>query len=379
MIVVIVASATAGGAPSHFLVTNDDQGTVFPPSTLSFYPIAPDGSLAAPAHVSTGGNGVAGGFFGANRLLIAPNGPDECLYASNAQSENVSGIDIHTHKLAGPVRGSVPDHKLARNGIALAVSATHLYAAFSGSGNIGVFERQPACALKFIADFPAKGLAGGFAESLAIHGNMMIAAYGDGSIESFDVSAGMPRSNGDAQNSTRAQDDYFPDSIDITSDGHYAIFGSGSADAAVQVSDISSGKLTPTLVYTLGTAWNSSSVRLSPDERVLYISNNSAGRVTAAFFDKNTGKVRQGCTSAPLKGYYEQFTYLGAVATGLSTGTGGLLYVPEFNAQKKSYLGVLRFIATPTGCTLTEIAHSPFAGVPGSALLSIAVYPPRPF
>ena len=374
-------AAWAAGARDgvHFLVTNDDAATVFPPSTVSFYAIAADGSLASPTRVSTGGNGIAGGYFGAARVLVAPSGLDACVYASNAQSENIAGIDARTHKLAGPFRGSVPDHKLARNGIGLAVSSSHLYASFSGSGNIGAFQIQPGCTLQFMGDLHAQGLNGGLAEGMAIHGNMMVVAYGDGSIESFDISGGMPVSNGDAQHSTGSRNDYFPDAVDITRDGRYAIFGSGSTAAAVEVSDISSGKLTPTAVYTLGTAWNSGSVRLSPDESVLYVSNNSGGRVTAAFFDKTTGQVRQGCTSSPLKGFYAEFTYIGAVATELATGMGGLLYVPEFSTEKTSYIGVLRFLSTGTGCTLTETTHSPFAGSPASALLSIGVYPPRPF
>jgi hypothetical protein len=120
-------------------------------------------------------------------------------------------------------------------------------------------------------------------------------------------------------------------------------------------------------------------VRLSPDETVLYISNSAGGRVTAAFFDKTTGAVRQGCTSEPLRGYYTKFNYIGAVATELPSGSGGILYVPEYDGSGKSNIGMLRFTSTSTGCTLAETAASPVAATSGSALLSIGVYPPRPF
>ncbi len=374
-----IARLLAGaGAPMHFLVSNDDTGLVFPPSTVTFYAVAADGSLTGPTRVSTAGNGIAGGYFGANRVLVA-GGPDSCIYASNAQSENIAGIDAHTRKLTATFHGSHADNRLARNGIGLAMSGRHLYAAFSGSGNIGAFQILPGCALQFVGDIHAQGLNGGMAEGMAIHDNLMVVAYGDGSIESFDIAGGTPVSNGDAQYSTGARDDRAPDAVDITRDGRYAIFGDSSAGSAVEVSDISSGKLTPTAVYSLGAAWNSGSVRLSPDERVLYVSNSSAGRVTAAFFDKTTGKVRQGCTSSPLRGFYSKFTYVGGVATELATGSGGLLYVSEFGMGKRSFIGVLRFTPTATGCTLTETAGSPAAGSPGSALLSIGVYPPRPF
>jgi hypothetical protein len=352
---------------------------VFPPSSVSFYSIGADGSLIPPTRVLSAGNGIAGGYFGSNRVLVAPSGTDVCIYASNAQSENIAGIDARTRKLAGVFHGSRADNRLARNGVGLAVSSGHLYASFSGSGNLGVFQIATGCTLHFAGDVHAQGLSGGLTEGMAIHGNMMVVAYGDGSIESFDISGGMPVSNGDAQYATGSQGDHVPDAVDITREGHYAIFGGGSTASAVEVSDISTGKLATTTVYELGTAWNSGSVRLSPDERVLYVSNSSGGRVTAAFFEKTTGKVRQGCTSAPLKGFYSKFTYIGGVATELATGTGGLLFVPELGTGRRSFIGVLRFTATATGCTLMETANSPVAGGPASAFLSIGVYPPRPF
>jgi DNA-binding beta-propeller fold protein YncE len=310
---------------------------------------------------------------------VAPTRQSACVYVSEAQSEKVAGIDAATHKLTGPFSGSLADTRLATDGIGLAVSSSHLYASFSGSGNIGTFRIEPACSLHFVGDVHAQGLKGGLVEGMAIHGNMLVAAYGDGSIESFDISGGLPVSHGDARLSTGAGDGHWPGAVDITRDGHYAIFGDASTVTTVEVSDIASGKLSATAVYSLGTAWNSGSVRLSPDETVLYVSNNSGGRVTAAFFDKTSGKLKKGCTSSPLKGYYTKFTYVGAVATQLDTGAGGLLYIPEFGVRHQSYIGVLRFRSTGTGCTLTETPDSPVAGVPSSDLLSIGVYPPRPF
>jgi len=302
-----------------------------------------------------------------------------CIYASNSQSETISGIDARTHKLAGAFHGSHRDNKLASNGIGLAASDTHLYAAFSGSGNIGTFRIRPDCALEFVGDLHAQGLSGGPAEGMAIHGNLLVAAYGDGSIESFNIFGDMPVSNGDAQFDAGAKADCVSDAVDITRDGHFAIFGCGSTASAIEISDISSGKLTPTVAYNLGVAWNSGSVRLSPDERLLYISNSSGGRITAAFFDKATGKVRPGCASGPLRGFYSKYAYIGAVATELAVGAGGLLYVPELGTDNQSYIGLLRFTQTANGCTLTEMANSPVAGSPASAWLSIGVYPPRPF
>ena len=379
VLAILGGAASAGEPPMHFLVTNDDTARSFPASTATFYSIRPDGGLTGPISVSTGGNGMAGGYFGIARLVVAATWPDTCVYASNAQSENIAAIDARTRTLTGRFPGSRADNKLARDGIGITLGGGHLYAAFSGSHNIGTFQMEPGCKLKFLGDLHAQGLSGGAAEGIAINGRTMVVTYGDGSIESFDTSGGVPVSHGDAQNATDGGSDLAPGAVDITRDGHYAIFGGGSTASAVLVSDISSGKLTAATLYNLGTAWNSGSVRLSPDETVLYVSNNSGGRVTAAFFDKDTGRVRRGCTSSPLKGFYSKFNYAGAVATELASGTGGLLYVAEFGPDGKSYVGLLRFHSAGAGCTLTETLNSPVASGSASALLSIGVYPPRPF
>ena len=62
-------------------------------------------------------------------------------------------------------------------------------------------------------------------------------------------------SHGDKQNSTGYINDYnnLPAAVDIIQDGRYAIFGDVAVNATVEVSNISSGKLTATLPYILGT------------------------------------------------------------------------------------------------------------------------------
>jgi hypothetical protein len=375
----IPALAVDAAAGQPFLATNDDNSARYPTSAASFYPIAANGMLLSPATGDSGGNGIAGGYFGSQRVVVAPGGESACVYVSEAQDQKIAGIDAVTHRRAGPFTGAPDDIRLALDGVGLAVSADYLYASFTASRNIGTFRMEAGCALRFEGGVHAQGLNGGSMESMAIHGHMLVAAYGDGSIESFDIAGGKPVSHGDAQLSTGAADAHLPDAVDITRDGRYAIFGDASSVTTVEVSDISSGKLTPTVVYGLGTAWNSGSIRLSPDESVLYVSNSSGGRVTAAFFDKATGKARKGCMSPPLKGFYTKFAYAGGIATQLPTGTGGLIYVAEFGMHGMSYIGMLRFTSTRTGCRLTEPRDSPVAGAPSSALLSIAVYPSRPF
>ena len=115
-------------------------------------------------------------------------------------------------------------------------------------------------------------------------------------------------------------------------------------------------------------------MRLSPDESLIYIGNSQNGYVTAAFFNKTTGKVTSGCNSALLNLFYNPWAYVGTLRTRDTTGTGNVLYVAEFGSD----IGLINVTSTGTACTLTEAPGSPVtAASPG--LLSIETFPPRPF
>jgi hypothetical protein len=191
-------------------------------------------------------------------------------------------------------------------------------------------------------------------------------------------------SNNDEQNASGFAAAFFPDSVDITRDGHFAIFGDAAVPTTVEVSDLSSGKLAPTVQYTLGVATNavgpgvnSATVRLSPDERLIYIANSQSGNVTAAFFNKNTGGVLPGCASKQLSGFYNGWSYVGELATRDTSGTGGVLYVAEFGVP--SSIAILTVNSNGSTCTLTESTASPASDFLSPGLLSIEVFPPRPF
>ena len=376
---VCVASgfAAAEGKP-HYIVTNDDVPPINPTS-VSFYTVGSNGLLTLKAKLPTGGIGIGGGYFAENRLNILDSGNQECVYAAEAESGDIVGVLVRTLTLGGTANGS-PKDSGTTNGIGLAMNSQYLYASFTDYSTIGTFKVLPGCKLKFVRDISVIGLQGGTIDGMVIHGNIMVASYGDGSIESFNISAGVPVSNGDEQNSTASHDgtsNTYPNGIDITQDGHYAVFGDTSPLTVVEVSDISSGKLTPTVVYHLGNGINSSNILLSPDETLLYISNNQGDRITAAFFDKATGKLSKGCASNSLKGYVKDWSYLGALALENMTGTGGMVYVAEYGSP--SSIAEIKVMSTGTSCTLEELPKSPVSDPNSPGLLSIGSFPPRPF
>jgi len=367
-----------------YVLTNDDG---IQHSYVGFY--LAGGTQDAPTltyqkTINTLRKGIGGGYFAIPRLNMLPGPSPQCLYASNAATGDITSIDLQAQSLAGVFDASENDVGDA-NGIGVVLNANYLYAGYSTSNTIATFSIQPGCQLTFLSDIAAAGLNGGSPSGMALHGNILVVAYADGSIESFNIANGAPVSNGDAQNSTGFAQAYFPEGVDITQDGHFAIFGDSSVPPTVEVSDISSGKLTPTVLYTVATPTNavapglsSAAVRLSPDQSLLYVTNNDGGTVSAAFFDAKSGRVSRGCTSRSLHGFYDPWGYIGSIATRDTTGTGGLVYVAEYGFSS-SYIGFLEVHSDGITCTLTEAGASPVQDQFTSGLLSIQVYPPRPF
>jgi WD40 repeat protein len=398
MMVALVAQAVAADpasvqpvapGPLTYVITNDDKASPYV-NLVSFYqPVnASVADLMLQNYVAMPGQGLAGGYFATSRLSTAVG--TSCLYVADSGTGDISAVDIQSQLATGPFFGSPTDSGNA-NGIGLVLNGQYLYASFTTSNTIATFIVMPGCQLSFVTDISASGLHGGNVNGMAIHGNMMVVAYGDGSIESFDISGGAPVSNGDAQDATGFIAHYYtPTGVDITKDGRYAIFGDASQDATVEVSDISGGKLTRTIPYSVSKGVSASHVRLTDDGSMLFISDSQGGTITAAFFDKQTGKVSPGCISPTLNGFYQQFYthgfletpwfFQGMIVSEGVSAKGGVVYLAEFGATR-SYIGIINVSSNGRTCTLTESSASPAidynAGLGG--LLTLTAYPPRSF
>jgi len=367
------AALAADQSEIQYVITNND---VVPPlpNKVAFFKVGAGGVLSQSAAVEANGNGIGGGFFASQRVVVLQNGKSACAFASNAGSGTIAGLDIHTLKRTGDFRGSGSDTGIT-NGIGLAVNSNYLYGSFTDSNQIGTFNVTAGCKLEFVGDVAVKGLHHGVINGMKLHGDLLVVTYDDGSIESFNVSGGTPVSNGDEQNSTGSGGSNFPSGIDVTQDGHWAIFGDVSNTTVVEVSDLSSGKLSKTVVFHLGSNVGSANVLLSPDETLLYISNTQGDRLTAAWFDASTGKLSKGCESGRLKGYGSDWAYLASLVTETDSGTGDAVYVAEFGSP--SSIGIVKVNVGVGKCTLRESSSSPVQS--GGSLLTIASFPPRSF
>jgi WD40 repeat protein len=368
------AGSPASTSATSYLITNDD----LPPKTAAtagtVFTIASDGTPQNPFKVTLGGSGAGGGYFSSGRVSVLQG--SACAYLSLGGAGEIGGVDIQGMQDVGNFSASSTDSGLD-NGIGLVNNGTYLYASYSTSNTIAAFSILPGCALSFLGDISPLGKQLGNVKGMAVHGSILVVAYGDGSIESFNVSGGIPVSNGDLQNATGYITSRYPAGVDITADGRYAIFGDLSTTTTVEVSDISSGKLSKTVLYDAGSSGNATNIYLSPDSTLLYISNSDVGKITAAFFNAATGRVSPGCTSAKLKGFNTNWLYVSSPVTESNSGTGSVIYVAEFGAI--SGIAMLDVTSAAGKCTLTERASSPVVSPNSTTLLSIGVYPPRQF
>jgi hypothetical protein len=360
-------------AQTRYIVTNDD--VAFPlPNGVSFFSENGSGLLTFQQQVNTGGYGINGGYFGENRLAVANDGQENCVFASQASSGDIVGVIVNSQTLGGIAFGSETDTGLS-NGIGLLASGGYLYASFTDPNTIGTFKIQTGCNLMFINDTSVAGLNGGGINAMAANGTTLVTSFTDGSIESFNISNGTPTSNGDEQISTVTRKTYgasFANQVQITQDGHYAIFGDTSTAVAVEVSDLSSGKLSQTVAFGSPFGISSSNILLSPDETVLYAVNTQGDAVSAFFFDKTAGRLKYGCKSGPIKGQSGSWSYLSSAALLSDSGNGGGVYVAEFGGT--SGIALVRYSSSGPGkCALQEDPASPFLDGKSTGLLSIVV------
>jgi len=389
IVLVTVASLSTGiavGQNTRLLITNNDHSDVgTQANSATVYTIGSGGSLTQAATVPTGGIGWDGIGTAITRIVISRDAGGNCAYVGEYTNSNgtsqyvVTSISLSAKKVIGQFPGSATDLTNSSSDIGLTVYGQYLYANFTAQQTVGTYQREAGCQLNFLGDISASGLSGGTVMEMVARRNILVASFTDGSIGSFNTASGIPVPNGDLQYSTdHIQNGGSPEGIDATADGHFVIFGDGGgpATARAEVSDISTGHLTPTVVYSgLGSGETAINVRLSPDESLLYLSEFSAGKVSAAFFDKTTGTLTFGCESPVLRGYQSKWVGTYALRTATTAGSGGVVYV----AEPDTYVGAVNVTSNGATCSLSEAAFSPVIDHNTITMESIDVFPPRRF
>lgn len=388
--------APAFAKPVSIVVTNDDSlngntTTLYRVKDKTLVP-----ALKLKTTIATGGVGDGDGYLEGQQQAFVRSGGSSCLFISDASSPDVAAINASTGLLVGNFRGSQNDDANPF-GISLLPSPDRkfLYAAYRpravGQGSpIAIFQIRAGCSLSFLSDVPTFGSQAGGLEGMAAHGNILVVAFGDGSIQSFRIKGSTLKSNHDKQNSTgfmTHNNGLGPASVQITQDGRFAVFGdvvsnSQGAFTEIEVSDISSGKLTPTVDYggahhsngDLGAGISSNSAILSSDETHIYVSNVLSGQLTVLGFDPATGVVSPGCVSSPLNGFGAGFDATGQIAAAGVENGKDVVWVSEDGNGAASGIGIVETAFDGATCSVSESSASPASDPNSTNLRSLTAF-----
>lgn len=390
----LIAPACASGL--RMVVTNDDSSSA---NSTTLYRIRDNRlvpALKLKTTIATRGVGDGDGYLEGQQQAFVRSGGNSCLFVSDASSPDVAAINAGTGLLVGNFRGSANDDANPF-GISLLPSPDRkfLYAAYRprapGQGSpIAVFQIGAGCGLSFVSDVKTFGSQSGGLEGMAAHGNILVVGFGDGSIQSFRIRGSSLKSNHDQQNSTgfvTHNTGLGPGSVQITNDGRFAVFGDLVSNrqgdfTEIEVSDISSGKLTPTVDYgggshsngDLGAGISSNSAILSSDEKHIYVSNVLSGQLTVLGFDPGTGVVSPGCISTPLKGFGAGFDATGQIAAAGVENGKDVVWLSEDGNGGPSGIGIVEVAFDGGTCTVNESPASPASDSNSTNLRSLMAF-----
>ena len=269
----------------YVYVNNNVSG----PNTVSAFSVDANGALTpiAGSPFATGGSGVGGGFFAANRATIAT--VRKFLFVANEQTNNVSvfSIDPATGALNLIPGSPFPTGGASGSGISLGVTPDNqfLFASSAGSNNITAFSIAANGTLTSIAGSPFA--AGGLPDGIKVSPDgrfLAVALISNDAVGIFTIA-----SNGAL---TAVPGSPFPAAaigavagVDINCAGSLLFGGEANLTGThIDVFSIgSNGALTPipgSPFNNQGTGNNSNVVVLSPSDRHLFVSNQVSNTIT---------------------------------------------------------------------------------------------------
>ena len=362
-VLVLLLAANLYGQTS-FVYTNDD---VLGPNTVSGFAVAGTGALTLVpgSPFLTGGTGARGGLVAVNRITTCSAA--NLLYVSNAGSNDVSGfsIDPSTGSLVLVPGSPFSTGGVSAGGISLACTPNgrFLVAASTGSSDITVFGIGGNGALTPIAGSPFS--VGSTPDGIKISpdGNFLaVALVNINAMAMFSIAAdgtltpvpGSPFLGASAEALA---------GVDINCSGR-ALFGGNSGDATtIDVFSIAPNGALSSLTgspFTPGVGLNSNVVLLSPNEHLLFASNQQSNSVTVFSIAANGALSLIAGSPFQAPG--------GVLPSGMATDkAGNFLYV----ANSSQILG---YSVANTG-VLTTLPGSPFPTNQPGRLLSLASFP----
>jgi len=360
-VVVLLPLSLSAQSQSTFVYTNDDT---YPVNTVTGFSVGENGTLLPIADpFPTGGTGPEsfGVYFAAHRLAVSKGGVGNFLFASNDGSMDVSifSIDPNTGLLS--LRGSPVPTGGSCCGISLAITPDNkfLMAGNVQDQNITVFSIAPDGGLTPIpgSPFPAGGVPDGM--NMTPNGSFLASGLsgpvavwslaGNGALTAVPGSP-FQGSGGDV-------------GIDINCSGQQLFAGNDfSESTTVDVFSIAvNGALTKVESAT-GVGNNSNVVLLSPNNQLLFVSNQGGDTITVFTVSQNGHLTEVPGSPFPVNS--------GGQPVGMATNQDGTFL---FVANLPGSSGSIAVFSVASDGSLSE-EGSPRT-LPGSNVADLAVFP----
>jgi len=371
--IVMLSPAPSLAQSGHYVVTNNDPSSALNSATIFQLESK---TLNITQTLQTGANGGGGGDFALHRIAFGGAPGNVCLFVGDAGSSDIASFQFPALTRIGNYTDPDGDSDGFGYSLGLAERGNLLFVTYGVTANIGVFEIATDCSLNLLGTYNVAAGQSVAGMKATPDGRTLVVGYGYGAnlVDSFSISAsGVLTENGPYASLNG------PAGVDITSDSKYALFGDATGGTTqLEIYPINSnGTLGTETSFggdgSLGAGQDSSNVRISPNEKFLYVSNNLSKQVTSLGF-----------TESPLGVSYVGITMLndsseiisiGGLATASPSGNGGGIYVAEFSSPN----GLVGLLQINSNGSTTEVSGSPYNNGQSSALLSLAVWPPRNF
>jgi hypothetical protein len=352
-LVMILATGFALGtsAPNsqaqNYVLTNDDNATlntvtVFHVTSKPFTMTQVSGSP-----FSTESHGSGEYYSGSVKNAISTK---DCVFISDAAgvandgTSDIAAFSANTEFQLTRVGNFItPNHDSGNPlGVGLAIHGNFLYAAYTTTNTIAVWQINGGCSLQYRTQAAATGLFGGITDGTAVspNGKTLIVTYGDGSMGAYSIGTGGISLLNQIPAAGLA-DGGIPAGVFIDSLGKWAIFADYSeagGPTEIDVAPITASGLGTSKEYggpngSLGTNnLISGNMNLSPDNTTLYVNGLNSGTVQSLAFDETTGAVTLigACPESgtvTMTGHNTLWGYPGVIATIAATGKGAGIYV----------------------------------------------------
>ena len=369
-------------AEKHYIITNDDNSTPGANTATIFEVNTETAALKQVRVLQTGGTGGGGGYFAAPRNAIDSSG--KCLFVSDAGTSDIASFATPDFTKVGNYSDSQLNGALPGMGVTASPNGRYLFAAYSNSDNIAVWNIGSDCSLTLNGSPYSPG---GAPDSIAVtpDGNELVVSMPDsGEITSFSVSPAGALTAQPALQFARVGDCrmclHEPAGLDITNDGKTVVAANASPYAPYYIltATLSSAGLSSPGYHTHSTATaNPQTVWFSPGAAdghgILYVG------MTGFDAPKHAGIVSVEFNETPLRMSYVTevrdsgpINY-GSIQTIGTSGTGGLLAVAE-QQQSGSAIDVYKVNGNTGALTQNSTTNDPQSG----NLQSITAFPKRP-